>query len=61
MADVPLVSAVKMMSFNPAKLVGMDNKKGSIAPGMDADLIMFDDDIQIKKVIVGGQEVYSGQ
>jgi N-acetylglucosamine-6-phosphate deacetylase len=61
LADVPLVSAVKMMSFNPAKLVGMDNKKGSIAPGMDADLIMFDDDIQIKKVIVGGQEVYSGQ
>ncbi|MDO5023133.1 MAG: N-acetylglucosamine-6-phosphate deacetylase [Eubacteriales bacterium] len=59
LADVPLIDAVKMMSYNPAKLIGMENKKGSIANGMDADLIMFNDDIQIQKVIVAGQEVYN--
>jgi allantoinase len=30
----------------PARLVGLDRRKGSIAPGMDADLVVFDPDTE---------------
>ncbi len=44
---VPLYSAVKMASLTPATVVGYGNRKGKIQKGYDADLIMFDDDINI--------------
>ena len=52
---MPIYTAVKFASYNPARLLGL--KKGSIENGYDADLLVFDDDINIKKVIVGGKEV----
>ena len=45
------------MSLNPAKLMKIDNRKGSIAAGKDADLLVFDDDINIKQIFVGGKEI----
>lgn len=51
---IPLYSAVKMASLTPAAVVGYDKKKGKIEKGYDADLIMFDDDINIKAVITNG-------
>ena len=48
---VPLYSAVKMASLTPASVVGYSSQKGKIAKGYDADLIIFDDDINIKSVI----------
>ena len=47
---VPLYSAVKMASLTPATVVGYENTKGQIKIGCDADLIIFDDDLNIKKV-----------
>jgi N-acetylglucosamine-6-phosphate deacetylase len=44
---VPLYSAVKMASLTPATVVGYGDRKGKIQKGYDADLIMFDDDINI--------------
>lgn len=58
-ADVPLVDAVKMMTLTPAKLMGIDSYKGSIAVGKDADLVIFDDDINISMTIVEGKTVYT--
>ncbi len=58
MAGVPLVDAVKMMTSTPARLIQMDAKKGTIAIGKDADLVMFDDDINIKLTVVEGKTVY---
>ncbi len=49
---VPLYSAVKMASLTPATVIGFGNRKGRIEKGYDADLILFDDDINIKKVII---------
>ena len=46
--------AVKMMTANPAREIGLDRKKGRIAEGYDADLVLFDGDIDIKAVYVGG-------
>lgn len=47
--------AVKMITVNPARVMGL-HKKGKIATGYDADILFFDGDINIKKVIVGGKE-----
>lgn len=53
-AGVPLTDAVKMITYNPAKLIGVECKKGVIAPGADADLLLFDGDIKIKMTMISG-------
>ena len=52
---IPLYSAVKMATLTPAEVCGYGNAKGKIQKGYDADLIMFDDDINIKSVITNGK------
>ncbi|MEA4895265.1 MAG: N-acetylglucosamine-6-phosphate deacetylase [Oscillospiraceae bacterium] len=56
LAKVPLCDAVKMASLNPAKSAGLADRKGSIAVGKDADLILFDENIRIEKVWLSGVE-----
>jgi len=48
-----------MSSTNPAKLLGIDDNKGSIEIGKDADLILVDKDLNLIKTFVLGKEVYS--
>lgn len=55
LVNVPLQEAVKMMTYNPSKIMGIDNNKGSIAVDKDADIIVFDNDININLVMVGGK------
>ncbi|MCL2772690.1 MAG: N-acetylglucosamine-6-phosphate deacetylase [Oscillospiraceae bacterium] len=52
-AGVSIPNAVKMMTKNPASILGLLNK-GDIADGFDADIVIFDEDINIKNVIVMG-------
>lgn len=52
----PIPTAVKMLTETPAKLLGA--KKGKINAGYDADLIVFDEEINVKNVFVNGEEVY---
>ena len=47
-----LVDAIRMMSATPASLFGVN--KGSIKEGMDADIIIFDEGINVSDVFVGG-------
>ncbi len=58
LADVPLLDAVKMMTIVPARFVKIDNKKGSIALSKDADLVVFDDNINIEMTISEGRTIY---
>jgi N-acetylglucosamine-6-phosphate deacetylase len=58
-SNLPLHEIVKMASYNGAKHCKVNNHKGQIKEGFDADLILFDDNINIKKVFVLGEEVYS--
>lgn len=51
----PLHEAVHIASLSPASAIGIERKKGSIDIGKDADLIVFDDHINIKSVIIGGR------
>lgn len=53
-AGFRLQDAVKMASLNHARLVGMDNEIGSIMIGKRADILIFDDDINIKNVFLNG-------
>lgn len=57
-AGVPLPEVVKMITYNPAKLLGLGGKKGVIAPGADADLLLFDSGINIKMTMVMGNIIY---
>ena len=54
LAGAQLIDAVKMASLTPAKLLGIADRKGSIAKGKDADLIVFDNNINIEAVMVRG-------
>ena len=56
--DCPLDAVIKMVTKNPAKLLGLEDRKGSIAPGKDADLVMLDRDSSIYTTIVGGKIVF---
>lgn len=53
-----LVDAIKMAALNPAEALGIASKKGSIRPGKDADMVIFDENIEIYNTFVGGNEVY---
>jgi len=56
MAKVSVVDAVKMASTTPAKIIGANNK-GELLPGYDADVVIFDKDINIFATLVGGKRV----
>jgi N-acetylglucosamine-6-phosphate deacetylase len=59
LADVPLADAIKMITSTPARILGVDNKKGSLAKGKDADIVIFDDNINIKMTMVKGKVIYT--
>ncbi len=52
-----LVDAVKMLTLSPAKLLGIADRKGSLAGGKDADLVVFDANIGVQAVFVRGELV----
>lgn len=53
------IDAVNSVTINPAKLLKIDDKKGSIEIGKDADLILFDSDYSIHSTFVDGKYVFS--
>jgi len=55
LAVIPIYEAVKMVTLTPARVMGIDDKKGCLAIGKDADIVIFDEDINICLVIVGGK------
>jgi len=55
LADVSLEDAVKMITLTPARIMGIDGNKGSVSSGKDADLIVFDKEINVLMVIVNGK------
>lgn len=57
--NLPLYEVVKMATYNPAKFCNVADRKGQIAKGYDADLLLFDEGIEIKKVFISGNEIYS--
>lgn len=56
-AGIPLVSAVKMITEVPARIMGL-RTKGKLCEGFDADIVIFDKDINVNCTIVDGNVVY---
>ena len=55
-ADIPLTDAVKMMTEVPAKIMGLANK-GTLAVGKDADMVVFDEDVNVRGVFAMGEKI----
>jgi N-acetylglucosamine-6-phosphate deacetylase len=53
-----LENAIRMATLNPARLLGLENKKGSITVGKDADLVLLDDNLSVHTTIVAGKIVF---
>ncbi|MBZ4188599.1 N-acetylglucosamine-6-phosphate deacetylase [Niabella beijingensis] len=60
-AEIPLAAAVKMMTLTPARIMGIDKTKGSLEAGKDADVVIFDDNINIITTLVQGLVVYKNK
>lgn len=56
-AEIPLAEAVRMTSETPARIMGIYDRKGSLAVGKDADIVMMDDSLTIQGVWSMGQQV----
>lgn len=56
--DASLCEIISMVTINPAKDINIYDKKGSIEKGKDADIAIFDKDINISMTIVEGNIVY---
>jgi len=51
---VPLPSALRMVTANPARQIGLGARKGVLAPGADADLVFLDDKLEVSGVMTRG-------
>lgn len=49
-AGIPFSDAVRMASETPAKLIGVDDRKGSLQKGKDADILIFDRNLNLRAV-----------
>ena len=56
-AEIPMIDVFRMASETPAKIMGIYDRKGSIEEGKDADIMMFNDDINLTYVMQMGHEV----
>lgn len=57
--DLPVWEAVNAASLNPAKRIGVDDRKGSLETGKDADIAIVNENFDVLRTIVGGRSVYS--
>ncbi|HEV3220822.1 MAG TPA: N-acetylglucosamine-6-phosphate deacetylase [Candidatus Acidoferrales bacterium] len=51
---VPMMDAVWMLTVQPARLLGIEKRKGVLAEGADADMVLLDAQMQISGVIARG-------
>ena len=55
---IPLADAVRAATMTPAKALGIEAERGSIAPGKVADAVVLDEDLQVKHVILRGKLLF---
>ena len=56
-AGIPLEDAVRMASETPARLTGIADSKGTLEKGKDADIVILDNDVNVRCVFTKGKEV----
>ena len=58
---IPLVDVSRMLSLTPARLCGVDHRKGSLALGKDADVVILGPDFSVRQVFARGQRCHTSQ
>ncbi|MDP3790478.1 MAG: N-acetylglucosamine-6-phosphate deacetylase [Candidatus Omnitrophota bacterium] len=56
--NLSLLEALRLITLNPARFLGVDGKKGSIETGKDADIVIFDKNFDVKATIICGRIAY---
>ena len=54
---IPLETAVACASINPAKSLGVEAERGSLAEGKKADIVLLDEELELKSVIKDGRVI----
>jgi N-acetylglucosamine-6-phosphate deacetylase len=55
LVGAPLVEAVRMATLNPAHALQIDDRKGTLSVGADADLVVFSDDFEVRQTFIAGR------
>jgi N-acetylglucosamine-6-phosphate deacetylase len=58
LVGLPLAHAVRLATLNPARALGIADRRGSLAPGLDADLVLLSPDLEVVATYVAGRRVY---
>ena len=58
MAEVPLIECIRMISETPARIMNIQDKKGNLAPGKDADIVIFNAQIEVQQTFVMGKSIF---
>jgi N-acetylglucosamine-6-phosphate deacetylase len=59
--EVPMTAAASAASTTPARVLGIDNRVGSLAVGQEADLVVLSDDLDVEAVMAAGRWITSGR
>lgn len=57
-SNIPLYECVNCASLNPATTLGIEDRKGSLEVGKDADILILDENFKVMKTIIGGKIKY---
>lgn len=55
LTGLPLAEVVRSATETPARIMGLSGRKGSLRRGYDADIVIFDKDVNVSHVMVGGK------
>lgn len=56
---LPLADAIRMATSTPAAIIGVADRKGDLAAGLDADIVIMDRDVNVRRTFVRGRDVYN--
>ena len=56
-AGIPFEYAIRMSSETPARILGVEDSKGTLQKGKDADIVLYDNDINVKLVLQKGRVI----
>ena len=60
-ADLTVPEAVEMATLTPARVIGLDRTRGSLAAGKAADLVLFDDNVQVSLTMIDGRVAWEAE
>ncbi|MCL6451113.1 MAG: amidohydrolase family protein [Acetobacteraceae bacterium] len=56
---IPRQESLEFLTLNPARILGLEGRKGEISPGRDADLVVLDEGFTVRLTLVGGRVAYA--